>query len=162
MSPSAATQIPGGFAAAPPSAAAPQSLASVPGGAFETPGAITGTALSPTELANKMGGGFGQNSGIAPIEAPPSFLDKLKGGAESVFGFADKHPQASAMMLQTGAAMFSPDQLDLMREDEKREERNRARIRQNMLVGGIDLGVRGSGNPLTTTSGSPYKRNPLI
>jgi len=96
-------------------------------------------------------------TGIAGGAAKTGFLAKTAAGAKTIGSFIEAHPIASSIALNTVAGAFSPDQIDIMREQEsliaEREERDRKQRERNQSVGGIDLGFTPSGAQLTTTSG---------
>ena len=87
-------------------------------------------------------------------------LSGLWDGFKTVLDFTEKNKFATALGLTFAGGMFSPDELDVLKYQDKlkrrREETDRRRWNKNMEVGKINMDFSQAGNFLEQ-SGTPYK-----
>lgn len=111
------------------------------------------SATAPS-LASGMSGIAG--GGAASAGASTGLLGKIGAGVKSAGNFVQENPVISMMGLNAAAAMAAPDELDMLREQQRLLDEDRERREKNLNVAGIDLGISASRKPLTfLNSGQP-------
>lgn len=123
-----------------------------------TTGAVTGAT---TGAATGVGSGIGATGGgVAGTTALPEIvmtetakkgiLSSAMQGAKSVGTFIEANPKASAMMMNAASSAMSPDETEILEE----QERIRRERYQNMVVPG-SVGASASKQPLYYVDGRP-------
>ena len=111
--------------------------------------------------------------GMSPVGPQPAASPEPQGFISKIMNskavkFVDQHPYASAMMLNAGASAMSPDQIDIMREQQDlqlaTEEQDRQRRLANLNISGVNVGGgQVSSGPLRYAStGQPVFRSGFI
>jgi len=139
-----------------PSAAAP--AAAAPGGfTASTAGSTMQGAGGTINLSS-----LGSTAAAAPAptaSASPGMIQSIMTGAKKTGEWAQRNPIPAVMGLNAIASATSPDEIDMLREEDRliqrREDEERERRNRNLDIAGIDLGVRPSGRPLTDMQGNP-------
>lgn len=78
----------------------------------------------------------------------------------AIFDFAETYPVATQIVTSAVASAFTPDEYDIMNEQERHrreaEDRKYRRIAENTNVEGVDIGMQPSGaKKLMSASGTP-------
>ena len=95
--------------------------------------------------------------GITETVENAGILQKAMGGAKSIWG--NMGSLEKAMVFSGINAAVSPDEMDIMGERESNIDRRLAMQNENLMVGGINIGVRPSGEVLKDSLGNPVFDN---
>lgn len=138
-------------AAAAPTAAASTGTVNL-GSMGEAASGFTSTAAE----AGAKGAQTLSEIGLKPLtEAPKGIISKIMSGAQPAFDFMKTNPLPTAMMLSAAGSAASPDEIDIIREQQNQQDKDRERREKNLDIAGIDINMRASGRPLKDTFGSP-------
>lgn len=111
-------------------------------------------AMSAAAPVVELGTGMAMSG--AGVQAP-GFLasagNLIGEAATGIASFAKANPMITQMALQGVSAALTPDQIDIMNEQEKIR---RSRYDSLSDVGNVSLGMSGATTPLTSTSGVPW------
>ncbi len=112
---------------------------------------------------------------FSPVEQPAApktgvisrMMEGTAKAATKAYEFADKHPFVASSMVSGIASALSPDEMDLLREQQrlKQKEEDEARKRRdaNLNIGAINLGMRASSEPLKyLSSGQNVYQNGVL
>lgn len=119
--------------------------------------ATAGTAGTGTAGTAASGAGATTTGAAASAAKTGSVLGKLGKVAKGVGGFVKNNPMASAMIMNAVGSAVSPDEIDIMREQEE-IRRNRWR---NMEVPD-DIGLNTTQAPLTYSDGRLVHGNNML
>jgi hypothetical protein len=164
----ASSALPGTASAAPISAAGGTGTMNL--AALTTPGAppaIAGTAANAgINAAAATGAGTAAAEGVTKGIIGKT-MAKAGDAAKAVGTFVKDEPMLAYMGMNALSSALSPDEMDIMREQERlrqeREDRERARQERNLDVAGINIGIKPTGRALTDSSGNPvYDSNGII
>lgn len=136
---------------APPLISAPSTMVSTgaaPGAGATNIGAITPKVAAATD-AQKLGSMLGvPEATFGPTvstEAPKGIISKLMSGIQPGLDFMNKNPMPTAMMLSAAGSAATPDEIDILREQENQQqeqaERDRLRREKNLNLAGISLNM---------------------
>ena len=132
------------------------------GGTTATAGATTGatagaTAATAAETAAVVEGAAAAGGGLSTAVETAAVLEGAGAAAPGLLSQAGTwmaaNPIPTAMAMKGASAALSPDQEDMMREQERIR---RERFASLSGVGDIDIGMRASGTPVTSMSGVPW------
>jgi hypothetical protein len=136
-----------GTEAAIASQAAPGTIAAtniVPGAAAIAPAAVA-PSIAPAALAQAAPGVSGAVSNAGIIS------NAIKGTG----AFVKANPLVSAMGLNAISSMMGPDEQDLADQAEEQRKARLAGQQQNLLVGGVDVGLKPGDKTLYDSQGNP-------
>lgn len=143
-------------------------------------GAASGTGMGVAESVGVGAGGYAGGSGITSgIASAPVFggaggaatgglawkglINKAISGVGKVGKWIEEHPTTSSMVLNAASKAMSPDEIDLLQEEQRlassREDELRRERERNLEVDDITLGVRPSEKRLMDLSGNPVYNN---
>lgn len=104
-------------------------------GATAAQGTGASAATAAEVASGEVGAGTVLSSGEPVVET--SFGTKMLNAMKSVGGFVEKHPMASAMLLNTAANAMSPDEIDIMREQARIERKRREEYTKSFANMGV-------------------------
>lgn len=117
-------------------------------------GTIGQGAVMPNVAGEALTAGIQQ--GGASSAAGSGFGGAVKSGMSYLGNFAANNPELTAAAFQGVSSAMSPDEIDLMREQEDIRNERLARQNQNIEgVGGIDIGIGPGANQLRDQFGNP-------
>jgi len=142
-----------------PAAADAATVGSAAAGTAATAAAPTGFSSSLTSAGTDAANLIAE-SGIkkAVEEVPKGIISRLMDGVGSAGTFMKENPMPTAMLLSAAGSAASPDEIDIIREQQNQkdqyEQRERERRSKNMDFAGIKLNMEPSNKPLTDLSGN--------
>jgi len=130
--------------------------AATPTAAASTTTALSASPIAPATNAQKLGSMVGKPEAVfGAAEAPKGIISKIMSGAQPAMDFMVKNPLPTAMMLGAAGSAAAPDEIDMIREQKKQEDKERVRREKNLDIAGIDINMRASKAPLMDNSGNP-------